>query len=111
MPLIAGENVKMQDLTGKNIFFIGHKFNQVEIVDLLQKLPFAVGDNQIRIEGRNYKGRDNVFQAVFRNPLNKQKLIVVYSTNSENRFFHLMGFPWKNSLSNCFVYSIEVSQQ
>ena len=103
MPLVSTENVKARDLKEKNLFFIGHQFDNPGIVDLLSKLPFNVGDNQIQIKGKSYKGRNNVFQAVFSNPLNKKKLIVIYSTNSKGRFFHILQFPWKNSLSDCIV--------
>ncbi len=103
IPLITSDSLNLQSIINKNIFFIGHKFNNQEIKNLISKLPLIIGHNHIRVDGKNYNIDHCMFQVILDNPYNKNKSIVVYSSNTTDDLSHIIKTPWKDSLVKCII--------
>lgn len=91
LPLVGCNEITESDLSNKNLFFIGDSFDNKAISDMLKLLTFSQND---RI------GKRTISQTVHVNPINPQKLIVVYKSSDATPFKHRINFPWKNCLES-----------
>lgn len=93
-PLVSSDNIKAEDILTKNLFLIGEDFDNAKINKIIAALPMTEMKKE-HIE-QAIKG-DYIFQAIFENPQNSEKSIVVYSTSNPKLFSHKIKYPWKNS--------------
>jgi hypothetical protein len=99
-PVIDGNNLTKCDLNNKNLFFIGTNFKNKLLINMFSKLPVHVTSKNVQVGDKISNGNTIEFQSVFINPLNSNRLIVIYSTNNPEIFKHHINYPWKNSLVN-----------
>jgi len=105
LPLKYSNQLTLDDLCTKNLFFIGNKFNNKEVMEGLCRLPLSVNKEYIFIQNKKILSQNRTFQAIFVSPFNPEKNIVIYSSNNLTGFSHTIKYPWKNSLSELILYS------
>lgn len=102
-PIKYDTQITLNDLRTKNIFFIGHTFNNKYIMDKLRSIPLAVAKDGVKLNTQMFQGKNITFEAIFRSPFNPQKYIIVYSTNSNLKFEQGIAAPWRSGFNNQVV--------
>jgi hypothetical protein len=103
-PVKYDTQITADDLKTKNLFFIGHNFNNKLITEKLRNIPLTISPNKIELNNKISMGTNITFEAIFKSPFNSCKNIIVYSTNSDLKFEHKISAPWKNGFDNKIVY-------
>lgn len=97
IPIKNSDELTANDLS-KNLFLIGHNFENKTLQRIINQLPIRIASNSILINNQSYNGKKCLFQCIFENPINKTKKIVVYRTNDYKSFQNGIGCPWKYGL-------------
>jgi hypothetical protein len=101
-PLKSDDELAIKDLD-KNLFIIGHTFNNGPIDRLIKKLLLIVAKDKVVIDYQSFVGDSLIFQAIFDNPVNPKRKIVIYSANNYKNFEHKINYPWKSCLEKRIV--------
>ncbi|AMP98039.1 hypothetical protein AY601_1112 [Pedobacter cryoconitis] len=95
-PIKYDSEITTHDFETKNLFFIGHNFNNNLIKKSLKNISLSIKHDQVKINNTLYQGEGITFEAIFSSPINSKRNIIVYSTNSILKFEHKILSPWKS---------------
>jgi len=102
-PIKYDTQITDNDLRTKNIFFIGHDFNNKLITERLKAVPLIIAKDSIKLNAQIFKGQNITFEAIFISPFNPQKYIIIYSTNFSSGFGQTLPAPWNRGFDNMIV--------
>lgn len=93
LPLVGSNEITEKQMSEKNLFFIGHLFENEIINRTIAKLPL-----NLNYDPKLHKGI--TIQEIYANPYNNgKKQIVVYTSNTLDSFYHIINYPWISGLS------------
>lgn len=95
-PVKYDDEVTAEELKNKNLFFVGHTFDNAAIKKKLAEIPLTILKNGITLHGKEIKGRNITFETLLKNPFNPDKKIIIFSTNSDSDLEYTIPAPWKN---------------
>lgn len=99
-PIKYDSQITANDLETKNIFFIGHQFNNHLINEKLWNIPLLITANRVELNKKVFNGKNITFESIFKSPFNAGKQIIVYSTNADSEFKHEILAPWRSGFEN-----------
>jgi len=88
--------VKKEEIAGKHIVLIGTPASNRVLNDLAEKLPIKIGDKELRVGNRIYKGENLALAMLSPNPMNEGKFAVVFSAFNPSLYDALFLFSVPN---------------
>lgn len=98
-------NMLTDDDLKKNLFIVGHTYNDKIISKLIEHLPLKMSSDCIQNRNLNNSGIRIIFQSIFRNPHDQNRKLVIYSSNRIESFQHKICCPWKMGFKNENIHS------
>jgi tetratricopeptide (TPR) repeat protein len=94
--IVPDTAVKKEEIAGKHIVLIGTPASNKILNDLRDKLPIKIGENELEVGNRIYKGKNLALAMLSPNPFNEGKFAVVFSAFNPSLYDALSLFSVPN---------------
>jgi pimeloyl-ACP methyl ester carboxylesterase len=90
------------DMKNYTLFLLGGIEDNKITATIFEKTPFQVDSDEIIIDGKSFQAKNAVLNAIYPNPFNHERYLVVTAANSSTGFYFFN--PWNSRLNEYDFY-------